>query len=179
MPAQRSSLRPGNPAFVANLARMAERPVEVRTLEAQVAAESASKADKFAKRGQLLPRERVAPPLDRDSGCLELSALAGLGLHDDDGKKNVMGGGSIVGIGTMAGKQVLSEPGFTILQAARANGVRIPAACESGLCGTCRVMKLSGEVEMNHNGGILDEEIDEGYILACCSRPKGDVEIEA
>jgi hypothetical protein len=107
MPAQRSSLRPGNPAFVANLARMAERPVEVRTLEAQVAAESASKADKFAKRGQLLPRERVAPPLDRDSGCLELSALAGLGLHDDDGKKNVMGGGSIVGIGTVAGKRVL------------------------------------------------------------------------
>ena len=79
----------------------------------------------------------------------------------------------------MAGKQVLSEPGYTILQAARANGVRIAAACESGICGTCRVMKLSGEVEMHHNGGILDDEIDEGYILACCSRPKGDVTVEA
>ncbi len=70
-------------------------------------------------------------------------------------------------------------PGQTILQAARAAGVRIPAACEFGLCGTCRTKKLSGEVEMSHNGGILDEEITEGYILACCSRPLGAVEVEA
>lgn len=69
--------------------------------------------------------------------------------------------------------------GTTVLQAARASGVRIPAACESGLCGTCKVMKRKGEVTMEHNGGILDDEIEEGYILACCSRPLGDVEIEA
>jgi ferredoxin-NADP reductase len=80
---------------------------------------------------------------------------------------------------TMAGKDVACAPGQTILQAARGAGVRIGAACESGLCGTCRVMKLSGEVEMSHNGGILDDEIEEGYILACCSRPKTDVQIEA
>ncbi|WP_458363810.1 2Fe-2S iron-sulfur cluster-binding protein, partial [Brucella intermedia] len=33
--------------------------------------------------------------------------------------------------------------------------------------------------EMNHNGGIRDDEIAEGYILACCSRPRGRVEIDA
>src|SRR5690606_34927006 len=38
-------------------------------------------------------------------------------------------------------------PDQTVLQAARAFGVRIPAACEFGLCGTCKVMKTSGEVE--------------------------------
>lgn len=80
---------------------------------------------------------------------------------------------------TLAGKDAKCEAGFTVLQTARANGVRIGAACESGLCGTCRVMLLSGEVDMNHNGGILDEEIEEGYILACCSRPKTDIEVEA
>ena len=80
---------------------------------------------------------------------------------------------------TMAGKDAKCQPGQTILQTARSAGVRIGAACEGGLCGTCRVMKISGEVEMNHNGGILDDEIDEGYILACCSRPIGDVQIEA
>jgi len=69
--------------------------------------------------------------------------------------------------------------GQTVLQAARANGVRISAACEFGLCGTCRVRKVSGEVEMSHNGGILDEEIAEGYILACCSKPLSPLEIEA
>ncbi|GGF24774.1 hybrid-cluster NAD(P)-dependent oxidoreductase [Aliidongia dinghuensis] len=70
-------------------------------------------------------------------------------------------------------------PGQTILQTARACGVRIASACESGLCGTCKVRKLSGDVTMNDNGGILDEEIDEGFILACCSHPRGKVEIEA
>lgn len=79
----------------------------------------------------------------------------------------------------MSGKDGMCEPGHTVLQAARASGVRIGAACESGLCGTCKVMKLSGEVDMAHNGGILDDEIDEGYILACCSRPLTDIEIEA
>jgi ferredoxin len=70
-------------------------------------------------------------------------------------------------------------PGQTVLQAARAAGVRISAACEFGLCGTCKTKKLSGEVEMSHNGGILDEEIAEGYILCCCSRPLTPIEVEA
>ena len=49
----------------------------------------------------------MARLLDRDSPFLELSPLAGLGLHDDDGKSLVLGGGSIVGIGIVAGKRVL------------------------------------------------------------------------
>ncbi|MER8825057.1 hybrid-cluster NAD(P)-dependent oxidoreductase [Mesorhizobium sp. M0938] len=69
--------------------------------------------------------------------------------------------------------------GQTVLQTARASGVRIPAACEFGLCGTCKVKKVSGTVEMSHNGGILDHEIDDGFILACCSKPLSALEIEA
>jgi geranyl-CoA carboxylase beta subunit len=107
MPALASKINPRAAAFGANAERMAERLAEVRRLEAMVVAESASKADKFERRGQLLPRERVARLLDRGSSFLELSTLAGLGMHDDDGKKSVMGGGSIVGIGSVAGKRVL------------------------------------------------------------------------
>src|SRR3978361_1352660 len=99
MPAIDSKLDPRSVAFVANAARMAERLAEVRRLERQVGDESASKREKFERRGQLLPRERLAQLLDRGSGFLELSTLAGLGMHDDDGKKSVQGGGSIVGIG--------------------------------------------------------------------------------
>ena len=69
--------------------------------------------------------------------------------------------------------------GQTVLQTARSSGVRIPAACEFGLCGTCKVKKVSGDVEMSHNGGILDHEIDDGFILACCSKPLSALEIEA
>ncbi len=102
-----SRLDVGGTAFAANRARMAERLAEVQRLQALVVAESESKRAKFEQRGQLLPRERVARLLDRGAPFLELSPLAGLGMHDDDGKKSVMGGGSIVGIGTVAGRRVL------------------------------------------------------------------------
>ena len=107
MPVITSYLDPRSAAFAANAARMQQRLDEVRALEAKVVAESASKRDKFDQRGQLLPRERVARLIDRGSAFLELSPLAGLGMHDDDGKKAVLGGGSIVGIGVVAGKRVL------------------------------------------------------------------------
>jgi geranyl-CoA carboxylase beta subunit len=102
-----SQLDPRSATFQANAARMRQRLDEVLALQAQVVAESASKRDKFESRGQLLPRERVARLIDRGSAFLELSPLAGLGMHDDDGKKSVQGGGSIVGIGLVAGKRVL------------------------------------------------------------------------
>ena len=86
MPLLGSTLDPRSAAFQANAARMAERLAEVRALEAKVVAESESKRDKFDSRGQLLPRERVARLIDRGSEFLELSPLAGLGMHDDDGK---------------------------------------------------------------------------------------------
>jgi geranyl-CoA carboxylase beta subunit len=95
------------PAFAANAQRMRERLEEIRALEAKVVAESAARRERFEARGQLLPRERVARLLDRGSPFLELSALAGLGMHDDDGRRTVMGGGSIVGIGLVAGKRVM------------------------------------------------------------------------
>jgi geranyl-CoA carboxylase beta subunit len=107
MAALSSAINPLAPSFAANAQRMHERLAEVRALEAKVVAESASKRDKFEARGQLLPRERVARLIDRGSEFLELSTLAGLAMHDDDGKKSVMGGGSIVGIGVVSGKRVL------------------------------------------------------------------------
>ncbi|SLN28749.1 hybrid-cluster NAD(P)-dependent oxidoreductase [Roseisalinus antarcticus] len=67
----------------------------------------------------------------------------------------------------------------TVLAMARANAVRIPSGCTFGVCGTCKVRKLSGEVHMVHNGGIDEDAIAAGYILACCSNPIGRVEIEA
>ena len=107
MPVLVSKLDAASAAFAANTQRMTERLAEVQRLESLVIAESESKRARFEQRGQLLPRERVARLLDRGSGFLELSRLAGLNMHDDDGKKAVLGGGSIVGIGTVAGKRVL------------------------------------------------------------------------
>ena len=105
MPTLTSTLDTNSAAFQANAKRMAERLAEVQALQAQVVAESESKRARFDERGQLLPRERVARLIDRGSVFIELSPLAGLGMNDDDGKKAVLGGGSIVGIGVVTGKR--------------------------------------------------------------------------
>ena len=59
----------------------------------------------------------------------------------------------------------------TVLDAARAAGLRLPSSCTQGMCGTCKVRLLSGEVDMRHQGGIRQREIDQGMVPLCCSRP--------
>ena len=66
----------------------------------------------------------------------------------------------------------------TILQAAAAADIRLPSSCSSGACGTCKTRKISGQVEMKHAGGIRQREIDQGWILPCCSRPSSDIALE-
>lgn len=77
-----------------------------------------------------------------------------------------------------AGKSVRIQPGETVHAAAAKLGLHIPKACGMGICGTCRVPLVAGEVEMDHNGGITDEDVAEGYILSCCSRPRGNVTVD-
>ncbi|WP_409523896.1 FAD-binding oxidoreductase [Nitrincola sp. MINF-07-Sa-05] len=79
---------------------------------------------------------------------------------------------------TASGKSVRIMPTETVHAAAAKLGLHIPKACGMGICGTCRVALTSGEVEMEHNGGITDEDVADGYILSCCSRPKGNVVVE-
>lgn len=67
----------------------------------------------------------------------------------------------------------------TVLQAARKAGVKIPANCQEGMCGSCKVVKLEGDVDMNHQGGIRAREIDAGKFLPCCSTAKSDLVIDA
>lgn len=107
MPVLSSRLNASSDEFRANADKMAERLAEVRALEEKVRANSERKRADFEKRGQLLPRERVARLLDRDAPFLELSPLAGLKMHDDDGDRGASGGGSIVGIGQVCGKRVI------------------------------------------------------------------------
>lgn len=66
----------------------------------------------------------------------------------------------------------------TILQAAFAAGVRLPSSCSSGACGTCKSLSLSGKVQMHHAGGIRQREIDQGWMLPCCSKPLSDVALD-
>ncbi|WP_174874049.1 hybrid-cluster NAD(P)-dependent oxidoreductase [Vogesella oryzae] len=69
------------------------------------------------------------------------------------------------------GDVVQTKPGQTILAAAQQQGLRVPSSCSKGLCGTCKTKLLDGKVDMKHGGGIRQREIDQGWILPCCSVP--------
>ena len=103
MPPIRSQIDTSGESFAANRAAMLALVEEFRGLEGRVRALSASKRATFEKRGQLLPRDRVALLLDRGAPFLELATLAGYKMHDDDGAENIMGGGLIAGIGVVSG----------------------------------------------------------------------------
>ena len=60
----------------------------------------------------------------------------------------------------------------TILDAALKQGADLPFACKGGVCCTCKAKLLEGEVSMDVHWGLEDEEIEQGYILACQSHPK-------
>lgn len=75
-------------------------------------------------------------------------------------------------------KEISCSNQQTILSAAKSSGMRIPASCSQGLCGTCKTKKISGDVRMNHSGGIRQREIDQGWILPCCSIPLSDVVLD-
>jgi ferredoxin len=46
------------------------------------------------------------------------------------------------------------------------------------VCGTCKTRVLEGTVDMKHNGGIRDREVQKGFRLLCCSRPTSDLVLE-
>jgi ring-1,2-phenylacetyl-CoA epoxidase subunit PaaE len=49
-----------------------------------------------------------------------------------------------------------------------------PYACRGGVCGTCRARLLEGDVEMEQCFALEQHEVDQGFVLACQSRPTSD-----
>jgi len=67
----------------------------------------------------------------------------------------------------------------SILDAADRHAIPVQSSCRSGVCGTCRMRKLSGTVSMDGQTALSDPEIAEGYFLACIGQARGTVVIDA
>jgi ring-1,2-phenylacetyl-CoA epoxidase subunit PaaE len=66
----------------------------------------------------------------------------------------------------------LGFEGDAILDAALKHGADLPYACKGGVCCTCRAKLVEGEVDMDVNYGLEQEEIEQGFILTCQSHPR-------
>ncbi|MEN2281488.1 ferredoxin--NADP reductase [Algoriphagus sp. SE2] len=69
---------------------------------------------------------------------------------------------------------VTVSPDKTILESGLAQNLNMPYSCQSGLCTACRGKLLSGEVKMDEDAGLNENEINEGYVLCCVGRPMTD-----
>src|SRR5688500_8523149 len=101
MPTLESPLDSTGAAFAENRAHMLGLIEQLRAAEARTRAQSAEAKPLFDKRGQVLPRERVARLLDPGAPWLELSTLAGYAPD------KVAGGGFVAGIGMVADTRVM------------------------------------------------------------------------
>ena len=62
-------------------------------------------------------------------------------------------------------------PDQTIVRALELAGLRVPTSCLSGLCASCKVEYLEGDVE--HNDYILSDEEKTHCLTLCVSRSRG------
>ncbi|MEN9397665.1 MAG: hypothetical protein RLZ81_2195 [Pseudomonadota bacterium] len=71
-------------------------------------------------------------------------------------------------------------PGQSLVEAARAAGVRLRSSCRNGTCRACLCRLLAGEVAYRVDWpGLTAEERASGWILPCVALPLGDVEVDA
>jgi ferredoxin len=123
-----------------------------------------------------LPLETVDTDASAAGGSADAEPEA---LTPDASSFETVGTGSLTLSFLRTGVNVRIDPDQHILEVAQRAGVRIGANCKEGMCGSCKVVKLSGDIEMNHQGGIRKREIDAGKFLPCCSSAKTDMVIDA
>ncbi len=103
MPQLNSRINANDPSFIQRAQAMSALLNEVGRLGELAATRSAGAGELFARRGQLLPRARLAALLDPGAPWLELSALAGYQPAQDDRPASTPGAGVICGIGVISG----------------------------------------------------------------------------
>ena len=107
MPVIASRIDTASAAFAERREGMLALVARMRALEARSGAASARAKPLFDRRGQLLPRERLARLLDAGAPWLELSPLAGWLVDNPDPESSVPGGGMLCGIGSIGGTRCM------------------------------------------------------------------------
>jgi ferredoxin-NADP reductase/ferredoxin len=79
-----------------------------------------------------------------------------------------------------SGKTISTDGSTPLLDLAEQHGIEIDYSCRAGSCGTCRTKtRPGGVVDMGSDYSLDPEEEKQGYVLACCAKPKSNLTVEA
>ncbi|MEM8773044.1 MAG: carboxyl transferase domain-containing protein [Pseudomonadota bacterium] len=123
-------------AYKKNYADMSALVEKLRMLNARAPAKSAARKERFEKRGQLLPRDRLARLLDPGMPYFEIGNLAGYLLDTQDEEKSIPGSTIMSGIGYVNGARcaiVTDDSGIKAGAMTVAGGYRLKRAQEIAL----------------------------------------------
>ncbi len=102
---------------------------------------------------------------------LESDPFAAIVIEEDDSDE-----GPATAIVTLDGErhEVRWPRNAKLLDVLLDKGLDAPFSCREGHCGACAVLKKSGDVEMEINDVLEQQDLDEGLILGCQARPRSD-----
>jgi ferredoxin len=66
-----------------------------------------------------------------------------------------------------------------LLDFAEEKGISMESTCRVGVCGTCKVKLISGEVFMEAEDGLDEDDKSNQMILPCVATPQTDLAIDA
>ena len=75
------------------------------------------------------------------------------------------------------GKQSEIHAQQTLLEALESAGLPIIGACRAGVCGSCKCKVEAGSVESSSTLALTPDQVAEGYVLACSSKAKSDLQL--
>jgi geranyl-CoA carboxylase beta subunit len=132
----KSKIDTSSEAFAKNRADMLELLEQLNELNGRGAKISAKRKARFEKRGQLMPRERLAQLLDPGMPWLAIANIAGYLLDTPDPEKSIPGATIISGIGFIAGVRcvvVVDDSGIMAGSLTEAGGYRVMRSQEIAL----------------------------------------------
>jgi 3-ketosteroid 9alpha-monooxygenase subunit B len=102
---------------------------------------------------------------------LESDPFAAVVIEEDDSDE-----GPATAVVTLDGErhEVRWPRNAKLLDVLLDKGLDAPFSCREGHCGACAVLKKSGDVEMEVNDVLEQQDLDEGLILGCQARPRSD-----
>lgn len=118
--------------------------------------------------------ERNAAQLGVESSQFHQESFTPIESHQTESSN-----GSVVQVDVPAfGVSTQVDQGATLADVLEENGVPIIIACRSGMCGSCKCKVTKGEVSRTSTETLSEQDIANGYTLACSSQLQSDVEIE-